>query len=183
MRIRRIALPLLICGSIATVWSGLGYFHAHYIYNETPSEPLGFYQTVPLHGVPKDGQIVTFCVDPRWAVIQQGIMHGWIPAGHCPEGLAPFLKTVVATPGQTVHFTAEGVSINGGQILPHSAPKAYSYTGKVRIAHFPFHTYTLPKGRFWAYGAASQWSVDSRYYGPVATKRIIAVEKPVWTFR
>ncbi len=176
------ALPLLICGGIAAVWSGLGYFHAHYIYNETPSEPLGFYRTIPFHGTPKDGQIVAFCVNPRWPVIRQGIMHGWIPAGRCSEGLAPFLKTVVATPGQTVRLTAKGVSIDGGPVLPHSAPKAYSYTGKVRIAHFAFGMYTLHPGRFWAYGAGSRWSVDSRYYGPVAAKRIIAVEKPVWTF-
>jgi conjugative transfer signal peptidase TraF len=150
-------------------------------YNETPSEPLGFYRTEPL-GTMHDGEIVTFCPDLRWPIVALAKKRGWLAPGDCAGDLAPFIKTVVAVPGQVVAVTARGVCVDG-KCLPHSAPKARSWLGHTVLPHYPYGRYRLAPGTLWLYGSLSPWSLDSRYYGPVPQGRLRTAAKPVWTWK
>ncbi|MGC8467823.1 MAG: conjugative transfer signal peptidase TraF [Acidithiobacillus sp.] len=149
-------------------------------YNETPSEPLGFYEEQPI-GHLHDGEIVTFCPDPRWPIVALAKRRGWLAPGPCPGNFAPFIKTVAAVPGQTVILSARGVCVDG-RCLPHSAPKARSWLGHTVLPHYPFGHYRMPPGTVWLYGSLSPWSLDSRYYGPVAQSRLRESARPLWTW-
>jgi len=151
-------------------------------FNNTISEPMGFYR-LGLVGKPHVGEMVTFCPDPDWAVMRLGKARGWLVSGSCPGNLAPFLKTIVAVAGQTVVYSANGVCIVGGECLPHSAPKARSWLGNTAIPHYPFGTYSIPRGMVWLYGTVSPWSLDSRYYGPVSMDRLLHSAQPLLTWK
>lgn len=150
-------------------------------YNETASEPVGFYRMDKL-GRLHDGEIIRFCPDPSLPIMALAKRHGWLAPGPCPGDLAPFLKTIVATQGQEVSLTAKGLCVNG-KCLPHSAPKARSWTGKTPLPHYHFGHYRVQRGGVWVYGTLSSWSLDSRYYGPVPTHRLLSSARPMLTFR
>ena len=95
--------------------------------------------------------------------------------GGCPNGAAPFLKTVAAVAGDLVVVGDAGVMVNG-VMLPHSRPALQSFSDpsiKLPVLRGRFQ---LSKGQFWAYGSGdSEHSFDSRYFGPVNEKDVMSV--------
>jgi conjugative transfer signal peptidase TraF len=172
----------VLAGVVAVLQWGHPMERLHILFNNTISEPLGFYRIGPV-GKPHVGEVVTFCPNPYWDVIRLGKARGWLVSGACPGNLAPFIKTIVAVAGQTVQYSAKGVCLVGGACLPHSAPKARSWLGNTAIPHAPFGTYRIPRGKVWLYGTVSPWSLDSRYYGPVSVHRLRHSAKPLLTWK
>ncbi len=150
--------------------------------NLTTCMPIGLYQRGPAPKVLKDGDQVFFCPNPNTPSLQQAIHDRWLevaPQGHwhCPDGLMPFEKLVVATGGQTVKITRHGV-IAHGKLLPNSKVIQSIEHGHIRMIHLPFGSYKIPHGHFWDY-APGNYAFTSAYYGPVPDKSILGSIRPV----
>jgi conjugative transfer signal peptidase TraF len=92
--------------------------------------------------------------------------------------MQPLLKQLVALPGDIVTVTPAGVSINGGPLLPHSAPLAQTRDGQP----LPQHRGTWRLTGYWLYGADSPRSFDSRYFGEVEAETLQGRVQPVLLF-
>ena len=153
---------LIVTSAIGSAWA------TGWRFNTTPSEPVGLYRLTPVTAqtVIHRGDLISFC--PPVA------LYPFMVHGACPNGGAPFLKTVVGVPGDVVDVSAAGVSVNG-HLLPQSKvivhPKAWP--GLVLPADFGVHR--LAAGKYWTYGAGDpRVSFDSRNWGVVRRDRIIA---------
>jgi conjugative transfer signal peptidase TraF len=92
--------------------------------NITNSVPVGVYRIIPsLHR----GAYVLFCL-PGGAG-RLSVERGYRPRGACPDGGAPFLKQVIALPGDHVSLSASGIAVNG-TLLPKTAPFAQDRSGR-----------------------------------------------------
>lgn len=170
----------LLVVAVAAIF--LGYFVAQtrwhlFSLNWSPSIDMGLYVRIPAGE--QRSRIAVFCPpDKIYAYVNR-----WEAEPHndnwCAEG-NPFIKEIVAVAGDTVTLSAQGVSVNGGPILPGSAPlKRYAgaHTPVHELPAIPFGTYHIGAGEIWSYGP--RWySLDSRYFGPV---RPLALERPLMT--
>jgi conjugative transfer signal peptidase TraF len=155
-------LGMIVASAIGSAWA------TGWRFNTTPSEPLGLYRLTPVTAqtVIHRGDLISFC--PPVA------LYPFMVHGACPNGGAPFLKTVVGVPGDVVDVSASGVSVNGRH-LPESKvivrPKAWP--GLTLPADLGTHR--LTEGEYWVYGAGDpRVSFDSRNWGVVRQDRIIA---------
>ncbi len=160
--------------------------NAGYIINVTPSLPVGVYkrETLPNHLI--DGDMIEICpLSPKSSPsMRQAIQHKWLlidPKSPCADRLAPFLKRVAATPGQTVDLSINGVSVDGVE-LPKTAVKLVAANGKTLLVHFPFGRHTVAPNMIWVTDNSSPWAFDSRYYGPIPFYHVISGIKPVLTW-
>lgn len=141
---------------------------AGYRLNLTPSMPLGLWRIVATADYPRGG---TVAVCPP-------VDASFLPRGSCPLGMQPLLKQIVALPGDEVTVTPSGVSINGGHLLPHSAPLTQTSAGQP----LPQQRGTRRLTGYWLYGTDSPRSFDSRYFGEVPATALGGVVHPVMLF-
>lgn len=153
---------LVIASAIGSAWA------TGWRFNTTPSEPLGLYRLTPVTAqtVIHRGDLISFCPPVT--------LYPFMVHGACPNGGAPFLKTVVGVPGDVVDVSSAGVSVNG-HLLPQSRvivrPKAWP--GLTLPADFGVHR--LADGEYWTFGSGDpKVSFDSRNWGVVQRDRVIA---------
>lgn len=152
--------------------------------NLSPSEPIGIWSVHPVQQreALHVGQTVTLCPP-----LPGGYDYRWLWARRqpnlCASGIAPFLKTIVAGPGDTVTETAQGVRING-KPLPDSRPLPFT-TGTPSLSLPQWRgTIHLKKDQYWAYGAGDPaYSFDSRYWGPFTRQDVRGVAHSVLSFK
>jgi conjugative transfer signal peptidase TraF len=150
-------------------------FAAHestYRMNWTNSVPVGLYraQVAP-------GAYLAFCLpaDQLRIALKAGLELG---SGECPDGNEPLLKTVYrASADSPITLDVDGFTVDGRR-LNHTAPKAFSKSGKPLRA-YRFGTYT---SGLWAISSYSTSSYDSRYFGPVPQQSVRFYAHPVLTF-
>jgi conjugative transfer signal peptidase TraF len=160
--------PVFLAMSLLTGLAVMG--AAGYRINLTPSMPLGLWRVVaPSPTDYQRGQGVMVC-PPMDAP--------FLPRGSCSLGMQPLLKQLVALPGDIVTVTSAGVSINGGPLLPHSAPLSQDSAGRP----LPQQLGTWRLTGYWLYGAGSPRSFDSRYFGEVPAAALGGVVQPVVLF-
>ena len=133
--------------------------------NLTPSEPVGIYRLVT--GGPERGALVWLKrpTGPRGSVL-----HRYAPAN------IPLIKRVASVAGDAVQVEASGSRI-GGTLWPDSAPLDRDAGGR-SLQHYPFGTYRVRAGQLWVLSQHPS-GIDSRYFGPVATSRVISRLVPV----
>lgn len=147
--------------------------------NRSDSMPRGLYALKPLQP-PAPGQLVAACIPPLHAGVYA--VRGYVPPSPaCPSGLAPVLKPVVATAGDTVAVSAAGVHVNG-VLQPRSQLVSTDSQGLpiVHLAH-GWHRQLAP-GEVFLLATHSERSLDSRYYGPVTLADLRGIAAPVFTF-
>ena len=139
---------------------------AGYRINLTASMPLGLWRIVATSDYPR-GATVAVCppVDAPF-----------LPRGSCPLGMQPLLKQLMGVPCDIVTVTPAGVSVNGGPLLPHSAPLAQTSDGQP----LPQQRGTRRLTGYWLYGTDSPRSFDSRYFGEIPGSNIKGVAQWVW---
>lgn len=149
----------------------------HLRFNFTSSMAVGVYRLVPLpkNGV-RRGMMVAACPPPDAAELSR--RRGYLASGPCPYGTELLLKAVVATSGDEVVLSREGVAINGC-LLPNSRPLSHDAAGR-RLLSWPHEHSLLTQGQLWLY-ADNVRSWDSRYWGPVPVADIVAKALPVLT--
>lgn len=84
-------------------------------------------------------------------------------------GTIPFVKRVVALPGQTVDLQAGAVWVDGEKI---AEPYTHGLPSEAQVVELP---YTVPSGFVWVMGDNRTNSEDSRFFGAVPIESIQAV--------
>jgi conjugative transfer signal peptidase TraF len=143
----------------------------HLIINTTPSAPVGLYWLTKYRETPtsvlKQGDQVIF-IPPIWI---QEALHRVAPG---IDAERPWMKRVVAGPGDTVCMDDNNVIINNVWIAHR--PLLQSYPVAV-----PTGCETLKPERYFVMNDHPQ-SFDSRYVGPVPRAFIHGTVRPVWTW-
>jgi conjugative transfer signal peptidase TraF len=140
--------------------------------NTTPSLPVGIYiETGP------QSPLIEFCPSGEPAAL--AAHRGYRTSGYCPDGASALLKPIVAKFGDVVEFTAEGISVNK-RLIRNTAPLAVD-TDHRPLEHFPFGRYVVGDEEVWVASSYNKRSFDSRYYGPVLKRAIVAHLRPVLT--
>ncbi|WP_031410780.1 conjugative transfer signal peptidase TraF [Vibrio parahaemolyticus] len=161
---------VLILGASSLYLSGYRYYNA-------PSIPTGIYQISVKNTPYVHEDWVLFC-PPNNLSMKLAVERGYTAEGICPGNFTPVIKQIIATPGD--YISLEGiVRVNGHELqqalvldedehhhaLPHRAPFV------LQQGEFFMMSNHLPASSF-----------DSRYYGPVPSKNILAWVSPVWVW-
>ena len=81
------------------------------------------------------------------------------------DGAVPLLKPIVATEGDRVEMTPEGIKVNGA-LLPQTAPLARDSHSQ-SLTPWPVGVYRVKPGTAWVASSYHGSSYDSRYMGPI----------------
>jgi conjugative transfer signal peptidase TraF len=167
MVIFMIGAALLILGNLIAA--------ASLRWNATASMPLGIYRfaVVSPHGVSR-GMLVAVC--PPSSAAELGRRRGYLSRGTCAEDSEPLLKTVVAIAGDDVTVSPSGVAVNG-RLLRDSESLAVDRAGRPLVS-WPRGHFRMARGAIWLH-ADHERSWDSRYWGPVPTRNVLAKALPV----
>jgi conjugative transfer signal peptidase TraF len=147
-------------------------FSIHHIWgiiiNYTASLPKGLYRLHPLAPDIERDMLVALHVPAPFKDMVYG--RGWLFKGSL------VLKPVAAVAGDRILITDEGLSINKRYVGP-----VYSYDTQGLPLPVLRMSYTLKEGQIFLASTYPR-SFDSRYFGPVNTKDIIAQVIPLFTF-
>lgn len=152
-----------------------GFYALGFRINTTISEPKGLYVLTGKNR-PERGDLVIACppIEAARLSIRRGYLH---VSGNCPGGAIPFLKTLVAVPGDYVVMDRHGLSVNG-KAVPNSTPLSVDSAGR-KIERMRFRGRTTG---YWLISSYSRKSFDSRYWGPVDRGAILSSIDPVLVF-
>jgi conjugative transfer signal peptidase TraF len=176
-------IPVAITGAIIAS-AVIAWNNGDWRLNLSPSEPMGLWSVQPYRADDSlhIGEIITFC--PH---LPAGYDYSWLGrdqvSNACTGGGTPYVKTIVAGPGDVVHEDRHGVTINGVP-WPDSRPLPFT-TSKPQLALPQWRgTITLKAGQYWAYGAGDpRFSFDSRYWGPFSRSQVQSVAHPIAVFK
>ncbi len=149
-------------------WTGM-------IINLTPSMPIGLYMKSSGHI--HQGDIVAVCLPKPWKSL--GLKRGYLLKGDQCQGSAPLIKSVLATPQDSVRLTEDRIQVNG-------ISKRFDSVD-VDLHGRPLYRYPKIKegdgSGYWLIGGGSLQSWDSRYWGPMPVKQIYTKLRPllVWS--
>ena len=163
--------------ALTPIWTALGIFGllglAGIRINWTSSLPPGFYLITD----DLNARLVEFC--PPRIFSPLSIERGYRPGGICPDREAPLLKPVIATPGDTVMVSDDGISVNGRQ-LPNTRPRPLDSAGRPLKA-WPPGIYSVSAETVWVASTYHPNSLDSRYFGPISISTVRHRLRPLWT--
>lgn len=163
----RLRTPLLLLSAMALSVAAMD--TAGVRINWTQSEPVGVYRVQPVSAGIERGDLIEFCFT--------GAMNQFMTRGVCPNGSAPFFKSVAAVPGDLVVVGDAGVMVNG-LMLPDSRPLLRSTADPSLTLPVLRGRFLLDAGQYWSYGSGMpSRSFDSRYFGPVGIDAIRSVAK------
>lgn len=143
--------------------------------NMTPSEPLGLWRIVTIDRPPVVGDLVFIC-PPDTEAMRAARLRSYLRSGLCPGGLAPLIKTVIATSGQSVEIESH-VRVDGVLIASSAIAKA---DGKGRPLS-PFTGGTVPADTVFLH-SGFVGSYDSRYFGPLPVSGILGLAQEILTY-
>ncbi len=86
---------------------------------------------------------------------------------------------MIARAGDVVEVSEAGIAVNG-RLLPHTVPLVADSKGR-RLRPWPAGRYAVAVGTVWVASSYSDYSYDSRYFGPVPAAAILHQLHPVCT--
>jgi conjugative transfer signal peptidase TraF len=165
--------PLALAAALALA-AVLGAPPARLRWNASPSLPRGLYRLLPA-GAPHPGQIVLACPPAAFARLARA--RGYLPPGPCPGGSQPLGKLLLAVDGDRLDVAPSGITLNGVS-LPATASAAADAAGRTLPHQLGPHR--VPPGAVWLISPHPR-SLDSRYFGPLATAAILGHLAPLAT--
>lgn len=165
------------------LWSGAAIFwgavniaySAGWRINHTNSLPMGLWRGHAVDGPITRGQIVSFC-PPDNALFQTARQRGYLGMGRCPGGYEPLLKPVVAVAGDMVAVDAKGITVNGHH-LTNSAAVLYDRQGRP-MPELGALQHRVTENTLWVVSEYSSASFDSRYFGAIHIRQVLAIMQP-----
>jgi conjugative transfer signal peptidase TraF len=127
---------------------------------------------------PERGDVVTVCLPGDAGTIAR--VRGYIGAGECPGDHESLLKPVVATVGDIVSVTRNGLAVNG-RPLPNSVPLDSDTSGRGMTAA-PAGIHVVVPHTFWIVATRDPRSFDSRYFGPLHLSTVRGTATPLLTW-
>jgi conjugative transfer signal peptidase TraF len=154
-------------------WVGvMGAHWAGWRINHTRSLPLGLWHLHPIKGPIVRGQIVSFC-PPDKPRFQEARQRSYLGKGSCPGDYEPLLKPVVAVAGDIVEISPKGIKVNG-VLLPNSIAASLDRQGRTMPTLTNRH-YQVEEAMLWVVSSYNAHSFDSRYFGAISVKQVLAV--------
>lgn len=142
--------------------------HRLLVWNRSPSLPPGIY--LRISSAPDMENLVEIEVP---ATARDYALRRW---GSMPERIR-FLKPVVAMPGDHVDASGDVLLVNGRPLGPI---QTYDSTG-VELPRWG-ESRALTDDEFFVFSDRVPQSFDSRYFGPIKRKQILAVRRPLITW-
>ena len=162
------------CLASATLALGVGWA-AGVRLNLTGSIPAGLYrESAPAPGALHRGTIVLVCLPIDVAEFARA--RAYLPRGSCPGRAMPVGKFVIATVGDTVTLCDSGIRINGA-LLARSLPLLQDRSRRP-LPKLARGRYIVARGMIWL-GSRSDEGFDSRYFGAVPSRSVIATLTPL----
>lgn len=150
--------------------------HNRIIINWTPSHvPAGLYQIIdtPVGRSYAVGDIVLFNIDELYRIYPELADIQSKPVSR------EFIKIIGAVAGDQISKVGKKVTINGGTLQNTEIYEHYD-NGEPRCKiEYPL---TVPYGHVWVV-TDTEFSFDSRYFGPIPEKIISARAKEFWVWR
>lgn len=143
--------------------------------NLTPSEPLGIWRIVEPERPILVGDLVFIC-PPVTDAMREARARGYLRFGLCKGWVAPLIKTVVATSGQTIEISSN-VRVDG-RPLPHSRVAPVDGKGR-EMVHSDGGV--VPPGMVFLH-SEFPGSFDSRYFGPLPMDGVLGLAQEVRTY-
>ncbi len=143
--------------------------------NLTPSEPLGLWRIVDPDRPILVGDLIFIC-PPDTDQMREARARGYLRLGLCHGHVAPLIKSVAATSGQTVEIDS-AVRVDG-KPLPHSRVAPFDGQGRAMTA---YGGGVVPPGMVFLHSEFPA-SFDSRYVGPLPMDGILGLAQEVWTY-
>jgi conjugative transfer signal peptidase TraF len=159
---------------VAIVILALGRFGGYRI-NMTPSYPLGLWRIQSVARDVRVGDRVFIC-PPHIEAFVSAKARGYLRGGLCRGGLAPLIKTVVATGGQRVDM--DGSVKVDDSALAHSSVARSDGQGRPLPA---FAGGVVPPGFLFLHSDFPK-SYDSRYFGPIPGSGVLGLAEEVLTY-
>jgi conjugative transfer signal peptidase TraF len=138
-----------------------------YIWNASPSVPIGLYRLQPAEHLAVTELVAIQPPEPLASFLD---LNGYLPFG------VPMLKRVLALPGQTVCRT--GLTISVDRIEMGFARKR---DGRGRPLPAWRGCLVVSAGEVFVMNWQSEDSLDGRYFGLIPTSAIIGHALPIWT--
>lgn len=142
-------------------------------FNLSPSLPIGVYRVTSEPPVP--GSVVHACL-PR-DVAEFARARGYLGPGSCAGNTRPIGKVVLATAGDVVTVSRDGLEVNGVPV-PDSRTAPEDSRGRP-LPHHAWGEHRLGRDELWLFSASHQNAYDSRYFGPLRKSDVISVLRPV----
>lgn len=162
---------LLAAGTVIAMW-GIATTVGIRI-NTSYSLPLGLYIVT----ADKSAHLIEFC--PTEPSASQSSVRRYRTRGFgCSDGGVPLLKPIVASEGDVVAVSADGIAVNGTH-LPRTQPLTADAAGRPLQA-WPSGTYQVENGFVWVASTYNSGSYDSRYMGPIRVQQIRSRLRPLW---
>jgi conjugative transfer signal peptidase TraF len=143
--------------------------------NFTPSEPLGLWRIIDHDRPVLVGDLIFIC-PPDTDQMREARARGYLRFGLCAGHVAPLIKTVAATSGQSVEI--DGAVRVDGKSLPHSRVAPLDGQDREMSA---YDGGVVPPGMVFLY-SEFPGSFDSRYVGPLPMNGILGLAQEVWTY-
>ena len=145
--------------------------------NTTHSYPPGIY--LKTHDPIEKGAMVIFC-PPDTPPFKEARERSYIGSGFCPGGYEYMIKKILATSGDHIVISPEGVTVNG-KLLQNSKPMVTDTDGRA-LPHLTSDISSLGQGEVLLMSDFSQKSFDGRYFGLVDRSTVISVVWPLWVW-
>lgn len=161
--IRRLRCPALGLFATAVIVATIAIIahNRHFVVNLSPSLPYGLYRRIA--DEPARGRLVEFRLPIE-------------PPSRARTPVQLVLKPIIAGQGDYVDTSGDSLWINGRPVAPiHRTDSAGRALPVWRASR------RLEEDEFFTYSARVPNSFDSRYYGPVRRRDILAVYVPLWT--
>jgi len=156
---------------------GAACFFSGIRFNFTGSEPNGVYRVTEITKGLSAGDLVVACPPERAARLS--VERGYVfSAGKCPGGSFPFMKKIVAVPGDRVQVSRVGIFVNG-ILVKNSLPRKVDSRGNPVPGIMGYDKIT---SGYWLVSSYSGLSYDSRYWGAIPAQSIFNYATPVFVF-
>ncbi|PPJ49197.1 conjugative transfer signal peptidase TraF [Rhizobium sp. KAs_5_22] len=172
-RAKRVLAILVLAALGLAIFCAVAFFGGYRI-NMTPSAPLGLWRIRPVGRPAAVGDLVFIC-PPDTPEIRIGRERSYLRAGLCAGGVAPLIKTVIATAGQRVEV-GQDIRVDG-IVIAHSTIAKADAKGRPLSAH---PGGVVPDG-FVLLHSSFETSYDSRYFGPLPASGVLGLAQEVLT--
>ncbi len=140
----------------------------HYIWNLTPSVPLGLYSVQPPERLRVTTLVVATPPEPLATVLSDG--------GYLPRGV-PLLKRIFALPGQTICRLGVQITVDGIA----AATPAHERDQRGHPLPVWQGCRVIAAGELFLMNWDEPDSLDGRYFGPLPRSAVVARAVPIWT--
>jgi conjugative transfer signal peptidase TraF len=163
----RIPSFVVTIGAAVLLLSTTGNAPPSYIWNASPSVPIGLYRLRPAEHLAVTELVAIRPPEPLASFLD---LNGYLPLG------VPMLKRVLALPGQTVCRTGLTISVDRIEM-----GQARERDGRGRPLPAWQGCLVVAAGEVFVMNWQSENSLDGRYFGLIPASAIIGQALPVWT--